>query len=54
MTSNKTPLNLKFILYFVYKHERYVRDCKRYEPNVVFIGDGLVERMQHTPVSTAI
>ena len=33
------------------KHERFISERKRQEPNVVFIGDSLIQLMQLAPVN---
>ncbi|RNA14363.1 platelet-activating factor acetylhydrolase IB subunit gamma [Brachionus plicatilis] len=35
---------------WISQHERFLDDCKRHEPNIVFIGDCLIQQMQNSTI----
>lgn len=41
-------LILKFELFFFFQHKRFLSECREKDPDVIFIGDGILESLQYT------
>lgn len=40
--------NLLFTCFFFWKHKRFLSECREKDPDVLFIGDCILETLQHT------